>query len=123
MSHAPRFLKLVSDIRGNIQECDVNTVKEKQDNNHAFTLIDVREYSEWENGHLPDAIHLCKGVVERDIEKAVPDVNTEVILYCGGGYRSAIAAETLQRMGYINVISMDGGFREWKEAGFEIQKD
>lgn len=121
MSHSPRFLQLIDDTRKNIAECDINAVKEKQNKNHTFTLIDVREHSEWEKGHLPNAIHLCKGIIERDIEKTVPDSNAEIILYCGGGYRSAIAAESLQKMGYTNVISMDGGFRAWKEAEFEIK--
>src|SRR6056297_2536182 len=120
MSHAPRFLKLVNDARKCITECDINAVKEKQEANHDFILIDVREHSEWEKGHLPKAIHLCKGIIERDIEKSVNDINTEIVLYCGGGYRSAIAAKSLKKMGYTNVISMDGGFRVWKEAELEV---
>jgi rhodanese-related sulfurtransferase len=84
-------------------------------------LIDVREESEWANGHLPGAIHLGKGIIERDVEQKFPDTATELVLYCGGGYRSALAADNLQKMGYTNVISMDGGFREWKDKGYAIK--
>ena len=88
-----------------------------------FELIDVREDSEWEQGDLPKAMHLSKGVIERDIEKVIPDQNRRLVLYCGGGFRSALAADNIQKMGYRNVISMDGGFRHWCEAGFPISKD
>ena len=122
MSHSPQFEKLCEAIRKNINECDIHTVKTKQSANEPFVLIDVREASEWQQGHLPKAIHLSKGIIERDIEKTIPDFNAEIILYCGGGYRSAIAAESLQKMGYNNVTSMDGGFRAWKTAEFKIQQ-
>lgn len=93
-----------------------------QEGGDSFTLLDVREDHEWQAGHLPGAEHLGKGIIERDIEERFPDVDAELILYCGGGFRSALAAETLQKMGYTNVISMDGGFRGWKEAGYPIEK-
>lgn len=95
-------------------------VRAKLARGEQFHFVDVREESEWANGHLPQAVHLGKGVIERDIEKTVPDIGAEIILYCGGGYRSALAAYNLQKMGYTNVWSMDGGFRGWKEAGGQI---
>ncbi len=120
--HAPRFLNIVNDARGKVRECSVDDVKQRRDRGETFHLIDVREESEWAAGHIPGSIHLSKGVIERDIEAAVPDTAAEIVLYCGGGYRSALAAENLQRMGYQNVISMDGGFGGWREAGFPIEE-
>ena len=120
--HAVRFLKLVEDAKGHVKECTVADVKPRLDRKDRFFLVDVREESEWEAGHLPAAIHLGKGVIERDIEQAIPDVNAEIILYCGGGFRSAIAAESLQKMGYTNVTSMDGGWRAWNAAGYPVQR-
>jgi len=119
--HSPRFLKIVDDSRQAVRECTVDDVKRRQDKGETFHLIDVREDREWANGHLPGAIHLGKGVIERDIEGTIPDVAEEIVLYCGGGYRSALAAEALQKMGYTNVISMDGGIRGWKESGYELE--
>jgi len=121
MQHAQRFLKLIDTIRKTIQETSVAEVKNKFDNRHNFVLVDVREDSEWLQGHIPNAIHLSKGIIERDIEKAIPDPNTEIVLYCGGGFRSALAAESLQKMGYVNVISMEGGIRAWINAGLPLQ--
>ena len=116
--HASRFLQIVDDARSRIEECTILDIKARLDAKEAFRLIDVREESEYAAGHLPGATHLCKGVIERDIERVVPDSTAQLVLYCGGGYRSALAAENLQRMGYTNVTSMDGGFRAWREAGY-----
>ncbi len=120
--HAPRFLNIVDDARSKVRECTVDNVKQRRDRGETFHLIDVREESEWAAGHIPGSIHLSKGVIERDVEAAIPDTAAEIVLYCGGGYRSALAAENLQRMGYQNVISMDGGFGGWREAGFPIEE-
>ncbi|MEA2709227.1 MAG: hypothetical protein QOF78_1828 [Phycisphaerales bacterium] len=120
--HTPGFLKIVDDARSRVRECSVDDVKKKLDRGEKFHLVDVREESEWSAGRLPKAQHLGKGVIERDIETKIPDTRAEIILYCGGGFRSALAADNLQKMGYTNVISMDGGFRGWKEAGHSIEK-
>jgi rhodanese-related sulfurtransferase len=120
--HAPRFLKIVEDSRQRITEVTLSDVKPRLDRGEKFHLVDVREESEWAKGHLPGATHLGKGIIERDIEKAIPDTDAEIILYCGGGYRSALAADNLQKMGYTRVKSMDGGFRAWKEAGYPLQQ-
>ena len=120
--HAPRFLQIVEAIRVNIRECTVGAVRERQSHGESFLLFDVREESEFAAGHLPGAKSLGKGIIERDIESLVPDPDTELVLYCGGGFRSALAADNLQKMGYTNVISMDGGYRDWKEAGLPIEK-
>ena len=120
--HTPRFLKIVDDARSRVKECTVADVKAKLDRGENFHLVDVREESEFAAGHLPRAEHLGKGVIERDIEVKIPDTGAEIVLYCGGGYRSALAADNLQKMGYTNVISMDGGFRGWKDAGLPIEK-
>jgi rhodanese-related sulfurtransferase len=121
MRHSERFLKIVNEVRANIRETDVRSVKQRLDRGERFHLLDVREDHEWEKGHLPGATHLGKGIIERDVETAIPDTNAEIVLYCGGGYRSALAADTLNRMGYTNVSSMDGGFRGWKEAGYPLE--
>jgi rhodanese-related sulfurtransferase len=105
-----------------VHETDVETVKARLDRGERFHLLDVREESEWNAGHLPHATHLGKGIIERDIEKTIPDTDAEIVLYCGGGFRSALAADNLQKMGYTNVQSMDGGFRGWCEAGYPIEK-
>jgi rhodanese-related sulfurtransferase len=118
--HPPRFLKIVDDAKTRIRETNVNQVKKKIDNREKFLLIDVREESEYAKDHLPGAIHLGKGIIERDIEQKVPDLNAEIILYCGGGFRSALAADNLQKMGYTNVISMEGGIRDWRENGHPL---
>ena len=119
--HAPRFLAIVDDARKNVQECTVPDVQQRLDSGETLLLIDVREESEYAAAHIPGAIHLGKGVIERDIEQEIPATETEMILYCGGGYRSALAADNLQKMGYTQVISMDGGFRGWKEAGLPTE--
>src|SRR5436189_1396656 len=115
--HSPRFLKIVENTKQRIREVSVDDVKTKIDRGERFVLVDVREESEWAKDHLPDAIHLGKGVIERDVEQRVPDPGTELVLYCGGGFRSALAADNLQKMGYTNVYSMDGGVRGWREQG------
>ena len=120
--HPPRFLRIVDDARKRVRETTVDEVKSKLDKSEKFLLIDVREDSEYAKDHLPGAIHLGKGIIERDIEERVPDLNTPMILYCGGGFRSALAADNLQKMGYTQVISMDGGIRGWREKGFPLTK-
>ena len=120
--HSARFLKIVDDAHQRIRETTVDDVKAKLDRSEKFLLVDVREESEFARDHLPGAIHLGKGVIERDVEQRVPDPNTPMILYCGGGYRSALAADNLQKMGYANVISMDGGIRGWREKGYPLVK-
>jgi len=121
--HPPRFLKIVDDARSRIRETNVDEVKKRMDRGDKLLLVDVREESEYAKDHLPGAIHLGKGVIERDIEGRVPELNKEMILYCGGGYRSALAADNLQKMGYANVISMDGGIRGWREKGYPLTKN
>ena len=123
MAHSAQFLKLVQDAKKRVKETNVAEVKRRGDAGEKFLLIDVREDNEWANGHLPGAVHLGKGIIERDIEQRVPDTGAKLILYCGGGFRSALAAENLQRMGYTNVESMDGGWRGWVEAGLPTAKD
>lgn len=118
--HPPRFLKIVDDAKTRIRETNVGAVKARMDRGDKFLLVDVREESEFAKDHLPGAIHLGKGIIERDIEARVPDLTTEMVLYCGGGFRSALAADNLQKMGYKNVISMDGGIREWREKGYPL---
>jgi rhodanese-related sulfurtransferase len=120
--HAPAFLKIVTEAKKHVQECTVADVKSRLDRKESFQLIDVREDREWEAGHLPGAIHLGRGIIERDIEKTIPDTSAALVLYCGGGFRSALAAKNLQEMGYTNVISMDGGFGGWKTAGLPIEQ-
>lgn len=123
MQHAPAFLKLVQDAKTRTRETDAQEVKKRLDAGEKFVLVDVREESEWARGHLPGAIHLGKGVIERDIEQRIPDRSAPLVLYCGGGFRSALAADNLQKMGYTNVVSMDGGWRVWTESGFPTAKD
>ncbi|HTC46655.1 MAG TPA: rhodanese-like domain-containing protein [Candidatus Aquilonibacter sp.] len=118
--HPPRFLKIVDDAKTRVRETNTAEVKKKIDKGEKFLLVDVREESEYAKDHLPGAIHLGKGIIERDIEEKVPDLNAEIVLYCGGGFRSALAADNLQKMGYTNVISMDGGIRDWREKGYPL---
>jgi len=121
--HSARFLKIVEDSKKRIREVTVDDVKTKLDRGEKFLLIDVREESEYAADHLPGAVHLGKGVIERDVEDRVPDQATPMVLYCGGGFRSALAADNLQRMGYTQVFSMDGGIRGWREKGFGLTRD
>jgi rhodanese-related sulfurtransferase len=118
--HSPRFLKLVQDVKRNVRETTVDEVKARLDRGDRFHLIDVREESEFARDHLPGAVHLGRGVLERDIEQRIPDTGADIVLYCGGGFRSALSAENLQKMGYTNVISMDGGIRGWREKGYPL---
>lgn len=118
--HSPRFLQIVQEAKKQIRETTVDEVKVRLDRGEKLCLVDVREESEWAKDHLPGAIHLGKGVIERDIEIRLPDDSVEIILYCGGGFRSALAAENLQRMGYSNVLSMDGGIRHWRAKGYPL---
>jgi rhodanese-related sulfurtransferase len=120
MDHTEGFLQIVRDAKKRIKEEDIPAVKKLLDARAKPILIDVREDSEWARGHVPGAIHLSKGIIERDIERAIPDKNTPLVLYCGGGFRSALAADNIQKMGYRNVISMDGGWRGWTEAGLPV---
>jgi rhodanese-related sulfurtransferase len=122
MKHSPRFLNIVNDARSRVKETTVDEVKEKLDQGDKFLLVDVREESEFAKDHLPGAVHLGKGVIERDIETRVPDFDTPMVLYCGGGFRSALAADNLQKMGYTNVISMDGGVREWRQKNYPMER-
>ena len=119
--HSQRFLKIVNDAKSRVVECTVDDVKQWTDTGDSFVLLDVREESEFARGHLPDAVHLGKGVIERDIERLVPNSETKLVLYCGGGFRSALAADALRRMGYSHVLSMDGGWSGWNQAGYETE--
>ena len=123
MEHSPGFLKSVNDAKSRVRENTPEDVKRKQEAGESFYFVDVREDNEWQNGHATGAIHLGKGIIERDIEKAIPDHDAEIILYCGGGFRSALAGESLQKMGYKNVISMDGGWKRWRELGYPIETE
>ena len=120
MQHSPRFLQIVNDAKLRVRETSVDAIKRRLDAGDRFTLVDVREESEYAKDHLPGAIPLGKGIIERDIEVKVPDLSTEVVLYCGGGFRSALAADNLQKMGYTNVVSMDGGIREWRQKNYPL---
>jgi len=119
-NHTPRFLAIVNDARKKVRECTVEDVKSRLDKGKTLLIVDVREESEFARDHIPGAIHLGKGIIERDIEVKIPQTDKEIILYCGGGFRSALAAENLGRMGYTKVISMDGGIRTWKEKGYPL---
>jgi rhodanese-related sulfurtransferase len=118
--HPPRFLKIVEDAKRAVKELTVDDVKRKLERGEKFHLVDVREESEFAKDHLPGAIHLGKGIIERDIEARVPDTAAEIVLYCGGGFRSALAADNLQKMGYTNVWSMDGGIRDWRDKKYPL---
>lgn len=119
--HSPKFLKLVNDAKTRVKQTTPEEVKARLDKGEKLLLVDTREDNEWDRGHIKDAIHLGKGVIERDIERTIPDPGTEVILYCGGGFRSALVADNLQEMGYTNIVSMDGGWRRWKELGYPTE--
>lgn len=121
MGHSEAFLKIVNDSKKRIKETNVATILERLKRGEKFHLVDVREDSEWAKGRIKGAVHLGKGVIERDIEAAIPDKKAEIVLYCGGGFRSALSADNLQKMGYSNVVSMDGGWREWVDAKGPIE--
>lgn len=118
--HSPRFLKISESARSQVQETTVAEIQARLERGDTFHLIDVREESEWAGGHLPQAQHLGRGVLERDIEQRIPDITAPIVLYCGGGYRSALAAKSLQEMGYSNVLSLAGGIRAWREANLPV---
>ena len=122
MQHAPQFLKLVNDSLTRVREITVQEVRKKQEARENFVFVDVHEDNEWTQGRAAGARHMGRGVIERDVEKAIPDPNATVVLYCGGGFRSALAADNLQKMGYRNVLSMAGGMRAWREAGLPEEK-
>ncbi len=121
MKHSEGFLKIVNDSKSRIRETTPEEVRRRQEAGEEFHLIDVREDNEWLASHAAGAVHMGRGIIERDIETAIPDHNAEIILYCGGGYRSALAADSLQRMGYTRVISMDGGWKRWRELGYPTE--
>jgi rhodanese-related sulfurtransferase len=123
MQHSPQFLKLVNDAKTRVKETNVAEVKRRMGSGEEFLLVDVREDHEWARGHLPGAVHMGRGIIERDIETYMPNTGAKMILYCGGGFRSALVADNLQKMGYTNVESMDGGWRGWNEAGLPTEKD
>jgi len=123
MQHSDQFMRIVTDAKSRVKETNVADVKKRRAAGEKVLLVDVREESEWKAGHAVDAIHLGKGIIERDIVKVVPDTNAKIVLYCGGGYRSALAADNIQKMGYTNVESMDGGFRAWVDEGMPTSKD
>jgi rhodanese-related sulfurtransferase len=118
--HSPRFLDLVNDAKTRIRELTIDQVKAKLDRGERFRLVDIREESEWAKDHLPHAEYMGRGIIERDIETKIPDTKTEIVLYCGGGFRSALSADNLQKMGYTNVFSMDGGVRGWREKNYPL---
>ena len=122
MKHNPGFLKIVDDARSRIKECTAADVKAKMDRGETFHFLDVREESEFAKDRAKGARHIGRGILERDIEGLIPDKAAEIILYCGGGFRSALAADSLRQMGYTNVISMDGGIRAWRDAGYPVEK-
>ncbi len=122
MKHNPGFLKLVEQVKQRIKECSIAEVKAKLDRGEPFHFIDVREDHEFAKDHARGARHLGRGILERDIETEIPDKQAEIILYCGGGFRSALAADSLQQMGYSNVRSMEGGIRAWREAGYPLEQ-
>ncbi len=122
MAHNPGFLKLVDDAKSRIQEIDIGGYQKMLADGRKPLLIDTREDNEWTAGHAASAVHLAKGIIERDIETKVPDKTALMVLYCGGGFRSALAADALQKMGYTNVISLDGGWRVWQQAGMPVER-
>jgi rhodanese-related sulfurtransferase len=122
MQHSTGFLALVAEATRRIRETNVPAIKERMDRGETFYLVDTREESEWAAGHLPKAVHLSKGIIERDIEQRIPDKSAPIVLYCGGGFRSALVADNLQKMGYTDIESMDGGYKGWTGAGLPIEK-
>jgi len=122
VQHNPGFLNLVNDAKSRVREIDLEAYRQLRQSDDPHILVDTREESEWTAGHVKGAVHMSKGVIERDIETKVPDKSTPLVLYCGGGFRSALVADNLQKMGYTNAISLDGGWRALKDSGFEIEK-
>ena len=121
MAHSPEFLKLVNDAKSRIRQTTPEEVKARLDKGERLLLVDTREDNEWEKGHIAGALHMGKGIIERDVEAAIPNRDREIILYCGGGFRSALAADNLRIMGYKNAVSMGGGWRTWKELGYPVE--
>ena len=121
MIHSPGFLKVVNDAKSRVREITVEEVRAKQQKHEEFIFVDVREDSEWQAGRAAGSIHLGRGVIERDIEREIRDQNAEIVLYCGGGFRSALAADMLQKMGYRNVLSMAGGIKAWRDRGYPLE--
>jgi rhodanese-related sulfurtransferase len=121
VKHSQGFLDIVNDAKKRVRETTPEDVRRRQERGERFHLVDVREDNEWERGRALGAMHLGKGIIERDIERVIPDHDMEIVLYCGGGYRSALAADVLQRMGYRNVLSMDGGWKRWKELDYPAE--
>ncbi len=122
MKHASGFLALVNDAKSRVEEIDLNAYRQMLTAGTPHTLIDTREDSEWAAGHAAGAIHLSKGIIERDIEASVPDKSATLVLYCGGGFRSALAADNLKKMGYQHPISLDGGWKAWSAEGMPVEK-
>ena len=122
MKHNPGFLKLVEQVKRNIKECTIADVKAMLDRGENFHFLDVREDHEFAQDHVKGAVHLARGILERDIETVIPDRTAKIVLYCGGGFRSALAADSLSRMGYKDVASMEGGIRRWRAAGYPIEQ-
>ena len=122
MAHSQAFLDLVNDAKSRIRQTNPEEVKARLEKGEKLLIVDTREDNEWEKGRIAGSVHLGKGIIERDVDSAVPDKNTEIILYCGGGFRSALSADNLQKMGYKNVVSMDGGWRRWKELGYPTEQ-
>ena len=123
MAHNPGFLKLVNEAKSRVKEMDIADYMKMRESGEPHVLVDTREESEWSAGHVTGAVHLSKGIIERDIEQAIPDRGADIVLYCGGGFRSALAADALQQMGYRNIRSMDGGWRRWAELGYPVERD
>lgn len=121
MDHSSGFLNLVRDAKSRVRETTPEVVRRRQETGERFHLVDVREDTEWDRGRALGSIHIGKGIIERDIERAIPDHDSEIVLYCGGGFRSALAADTLAKMGYTNVVSMDGGWKRWRELGYPVE--
>ena len=123
MQHSSAFLKLVGDAKSRVRETTPEEVRRRQLAGERFHFVDVREDGEWQQGHATGATHLGKGIIERDIERVIPDREAEIVLYCGGGFRSALVADVLQKMGYRNPVSMDGGWKRWRELGYPVETD
>ena len=123
MQHTPGFLKIVEDAKSRVREISVSETRKKLEAGQVIQFVDVREDNEWQQGRAAGARHLGKGIIERDIERKIPDSNAEIILYCGGGFRSALAADALQKMGYTNVFSMTGGYKEWVKQQGPVEKE
>lgn len=121
-AHSAAFLAIVNDAKSRVKEIDIDAYRKMQAAGDAPVLVDVREDNEWDAGHAAGAVHLGKGIIERDIETRVPDKSTRLVLYCGGGFRSALAADNLQKMGYTDAISLDGGWKAWQQAGLPVEK-